>query len=286
MVIWLISGLWILLGCAQAAHLITLITDRSLQTYMNLCSVFCVAGVLIIGAICAVWCRKRQGVPCCRRRFQFSPYMAVFALIGIFTICHFVKGYVPDLEDAVYELVLGNVRSGSIMTVHPFLGKDTGAYMPIRMQIPGLSSLYSALITISQQSPYMILCKVIPLAVWSAGILVYYAFAEKLFQENIHKRWAFLSFVAGMLLLTGGSEGLEGFRLLYAGFSGETIRNVVLIPYTIYVCWQRKWMAALLGVAAEVCLVWTTYGVGYAAWIVVCMFLLHLCLDRRNRHAA
>lgn len=286
MVIWLISGLWILVGCAEAAHLITLITDRSLQTYMNLCSVFCVAGILIIGAGCAVWCRKRQAWKHRRGHFRFSPYMAVFALIGIITVRHFVRGYVPDLEDAVYEMVLGNIKSGSIMTMHPFLGTDTGVYMPLRMQIPGLSSLYSALITISQQSPYMILCKVIPMAVWIAGMLVYYAFAEKLFQENIHKRWAFLSLAAGMLLLTGGSEGLEGFRLLYAGFSGETIRNVVLIPYTIYVCWQRKWPAALLGVAAEVCLVWTTYGVGYAACIAVCMFLLHLCLDRRNRHAA
>ena len=117
-------------------------------------------------------------------------------------------------------------------------------------------------------------------------MLVYYAFAQKLFGDNIHKRWAFMSLVAGMLLFTRGSEGLDGFRLFYAGFSGETIRSVVLIPYTIYVCWQRKWLAAVLAMVIEACLVWTTYGVGYAALITVCMFLLRLCLDRRNRHAA
>ena len=285
MVIWIVTGLWVLLGCAEAAHLITLITDRSLQTYTTLCGAFCLAGLLAYLIILGGWYRRQKGNRNVQIRFCFSPYMIVFAITAGLTIYHFVRGYVPDLEDAVYEIVTGNVQSGSIMTVHPFLGTETSAGMPLRMQILGLSSLYSALVTISQQSQYMILCKVVPLVVWGISLLIYSAFAEKLFFGNIHKRWAFLSLVAGMYLLTGTSEGMAGYRLLYAGFCGETIRGVLLLPYTLYVCWQRKWLLAVLAIVVEACLVWTTYGVGYAFLITVCMVILHLCLDRRGKHA-
>lgn len=286
MIIWIISGLWVLLGCAEAAHLIVLMTSRSLQTYTILCSVFVLAGLFAYTGCFFVWYhnQKKQG----RRReaFHASPYMAVFAVMALITVYHFGKGYVPDLQDAVYELVIGNLESGSIMTVHPFTGQIGEETMPMRMQILFLSSFYSGLITVSQQSQYIIMCKVVPMCIWVLSMLMYMAFARKLFGEDRDKRWMFLSVVAFLLLATSGSEGLMGYRLFYAGFSGETIRALVLIPYTLYVCWQKKWILAVLAVLAEACLVWTTYGAGYCLFITVCMFLVHLLTDRRTKHAA
>ena len=287
MIIWLITGLWILLGCAEAAHLITIMTDRSLQTYTVLCGVFVLAGLL---AYMGLWILARRRTETSKKTagratIGHSPFLVCFVVLAGMTVYHFIDGYVPDLQDAVYEITLGNVESGSIMTVHPFLGNVTEASMPMRMQILGLSSLYSALITISKQSPYIIMCKVIPLAVWGLSILLYAAFAEELFQENAHKRWLFLSVVVLIYLVTSGSVGLAGQRLFYAGFSGETIRAVLLMPYTLYVSWQKKWHLTVLAVLAEACLVWTTFGVGYCFLIAVCMFVVHLWIDRRGAHA-
>ena len=286
MIIWLITGLWILLGCAEAAHLITIMTDRSLQTYTVLCSVFVLAGLLACIGLC-IWIRRKTaaGRKIAGIAARRSPFMLCFAVLAGMTVYHFLGGYVPDLQDAVYEITLGNVESGSIMTVHPFLGNVTEASMPMRMQILGLSSLYSALITISKQSPYIIMCKVVPLVVWGLSILLYIAFAGELFPENIHKRWLFVSMVALVYLVTSGSTGLAGQRLFYAGFSGEAIRAVLLMPYTLYVSWQKKWHLAILALLAEVCLVWTTFGVGYCFLIAVCMFTVHLWIDRRGAHA-
>ena len=286
MIIWLVTGLWVLLGCAEAAHLITLITNKSLQTYTALCGIFVLAGLLAYIGIFVFWYRRNKDGLRDQRKFQASPYMVVFAILAGMTIFHFWKGYVPDLQDAVYEITIGNVHTNSIMSVHPFMGNEAEASMPMRMQILGLSSLYSALITVSQQSTYIIMCKVVPVIVWCFSILLFGLFAEKLFSENVHKRWLFLSLIAFLYIVTSGSEGLAGERLFYAGFSGETIRGVLLMPYTLYVCWQKKWLLAVLAVLAEVCLVWTTYGIGYCLLITVCMFLVHLLMDRRNRHAA
>ena len=253
MIIWLITGLWILLGCAEAAHLITIMTNRSLQTYTALFSVFVLAGLLAYTGLCILVHRRsatqkmsvagaigkmsaagmagKSADKAAKKRRERSFFMLCFAVLAVITVYRLLAGYVPDLQDA------GNVASGSIMTVHPFLVTVTENAMPMRMQILGLSSLYSALITISKQSPYIIMCKVVPLAVWGLSILLYWTFAKKLFPEDVHKRWLFVSMVAFVYLATSGSTGLVGQRLFYAGFSGETIRGALLMPYTVYVTW-------------------------------------------------
>ncbi len=286
MILWLLTGLWILLGCAEMAHLIVLLTDRSLQTYISLCGVFAAVGILAYTGILFLVYRRQRVSDRVQRKFAFSPYMLMFAVLAGIAIYHFTKGYVPDLQDAVYEITLSNVSSGGVMTVHPFTGGVSEAAMPMRMQILGLSSLYSALITISQQSPYTIMCKVVPIVVWVLSILLYWAFAERLFGEHIHKKWLFISMVAFVYLITSGSTGLIGYRILYAGFSAETIRGALLLPYTLYVCWQKKWHLAVIAVLAEACLVWTTYGVGYCLLVAVFMLAVHLWTDRRCKHAA
>ena len=152
--IWLITGFLILTGCAEAAHLITIMTDKSLQTYTLLCMVFVVAGLFAYAGL--LYWGFRKGNISLQSKETFSKKgnwgMVVFAGIALVTVSHFMVGYVPQFQDATYEIVLGNVKSGKIMSVHPFLGTETDAVMPMRMRILGLSSFYTALITISKAS--------------------------------------------------------------------------------------------------------------------------------------
>lgn len=286
MIIWLLTGLWVLLGCAEVAHLITIMTSRSLQTYTFLCGVLCLAGLVVYTGIFLLGHLSYKKDKTSVTKAFYSPVCWLFVVLAGVTIYRLFRGYVPDLQDAVYEIVVGNLESGSLMTEHPFLGGTMETMMPMRFQILGLSSLYSALITISQQSQYMIMCKIVPLGVWLFSLLNYWLFADAIFGEDNHKKWLFVSFVAFIYLITGNSEGLPGYRLFLAGFSGETIRGLVLMPYTFYVCWQRKWLLAIIAIFVEACLVWTTYGIGYCALITLCIFGVQLLFDRRAKHAA
>lgn len=286
MIIWFLTGLWVLLGCAEVAHLITIMTDASLQTYAILSSIVCLAGLFVFVGIFFVWYKKQKKSREIVKKTIYSPVVWVFVILTGATIYRFCQGYVPSLEDGIYEIVLSNLESDSLLTEHPFRGGPMESAIPMRFQILGLSSLYTALITFSQQSQYMIMCKAVPLLVWISSILVYWMFAEDVFGENIYKKWLFVSCVAGIYLATIGSQGLPGERLFYAGFSGETIRGLVLMPYALYVCWHRKWLLAIVAILAEACLVWTTYGFGYCALIALCMFGVHLFLDWRVKHAA
>ena len=67
---------------------------------------------------------------------------------------------------------------------------------------------------------------------------------------------------------------VDGFGVLHSGFRGTVIRNVVLMPYLLSLCLRRRWLAVLLCIAAEVCIVWTLYGAGIclltSAFMAVC----------------
>ena len=67
--------------------------------------------------------------------------------------------------------------------------------------------------------------------------------------------------------------GVDGFNLLCCGWRGVTIRNLVLLPWLFSLCLRGKRFGILLCLAAEVCLVWTLYGLGVCAVVAVGMLL-------------
>lgn len=290
MIIWLITGLWIALGCAQLAHIITIFTDGTLQTYTQFSCMFVLVGIFAyIGLI--LLARKKQWIVS-ETKTQMSQsyvknylkehalYIVVFLVLAGISIAHFCVNYVPELSDGTYDIVLGNLQSGNIHKVHPFTGEIDAATMPLRRQIIGLPSFYSAIITLLDASTYTILCKMVPVCLWCLSMLMYWAFATKLF-EKTNERWLFIIAVALFYLVSKGGLGMPGRQLFVEGFTGEAIRSTLLMPYTLYVSWQKKWLLAVIAILVEACIVWTTYGVGYCLLIVVCMLFVHLFMKWR-----
>lgn len=288
MIIWLITGLWIALGCAQLAHIITLFTDRSLQTYTSLSCVLVFVGIFLYIGVLLLGRKKLLTTKNAVRKAPFEkanlPYIITFALLAVVSIASLCVNYVPELSEGTYDIVVGNLQSGNIMELHPFTGADLENGMPLRRQIIGLTSLYSGMAHLFSVSEYIVLCKIVPICLWCFSMLLYWAFAQKLFVEQ-SKRWLFLCAVALFYLLSRGGAGMAANGLFYAGFTGESIRSTLLIPYTLYVTWQKKWFLAIIAVLVEASIVWTTYGIGYCVFIIVCMFLVHLFLERRACHA-
>lgn len=73
---------------------------------------------------------------------------------------------------------------------------------------------------------------------------------------------------------------MDGFGILYGGFKGTTIRNVVLMPYLLSLCLRRRWAAVFLCIAAEACIVWTLYGAGICLLTAAAMALCGLAGHR------
>ena len=97
------------------------------------------------------------------------------------------------------------------------------------------------------------------------------------------KRICFLIVVAALIWAGTYFYVMDGFQVMYCGWTGTAIRNGVLLPWLMSVCLRKKWGYALLCILAEACIVWTFYGMGVCLVVVVGMILADMWFWKRNR---
>ena len=84
-------------------------------------------------------------------------------------------------------------------------------------------------------------------------------------------------FVISVLFWCGDYlDVMDGFLLLHSGYRGVSVRNGILLPFTLGMCLKKKWKVSVLAILAEACIVWTLYGLGACLLVVVVMLLIDL----------
>ncbi len=289
--ILLISGLIITWGFVQGAYLYALLTGGGLAVYEKLLIPALIAGVVLAIALCILYSRlysRLHGQSTAVRqaeKFLFRegvPYLFILAVAGAVTLAHFAGSYVVDLSDAVYEMAVNTAQSGVLAGQHPFTGEFTGS-IPMRLKILGLYALYAAIMDKTGLSAYTLMGQIVPALVWLTHMGIMVSLGRTLLRGRERYLWLFVSLAAVIDLATAHIEGMIGYRLFYEGFSGETIRAAVLLPFCVLCCCRRRWLPALLCAAAEATLVWTTYGLGYCILVVAVFFAVTVWLNRRER---
>ena len=86
--------------------------------------------------------------------------------------------------------------------------------------------------------------------------------------------------VALVLWVSDYMPGMDGFAVLHSGFRGVSIRASVLLPYTFGLMLRRKYKLVFFCILAEVCMVWTFYGMGACVAVAVGMLCVRIGLDR------
>jgi hypothetical protein len=102
----------------------------------------------------------------------------------------------------------------------------------------------------------------VPVFILAAAYMAYQSLGKVLFGQNYRNRRMFLLLVSLLFLFGNDMEVMDGFGLRYGGFLATTIRNTVLLPFTLSMALQKKWRVALLCILAEACIMWTLYGMG------------------------
>ncbi|MCD7807006.1 MAG: DUF6077 domain-containing protein [Lachnospiraceae bacterium] len=284
----LTAGLIILWGCVEAAYLCVLFAGGTLGLFEKLLAPALAVGVILACVLCSLyrrWQQKRMPVTEVQCRILVKNggiSLVVLAVAGMATLSHFMGNYVVDLTDAVYEMAINTADSGLLMVQHPFTGQVAGS-IPRRLQILGLSTLYAAVMDMTGVSAYTLMGQIIPVLIWLWSLGIFFSLGKVLLRGREKYVWLFVGLIAFWYVLTSQSEGMTGYRLFYAGFSGETIRACVLLPFCILACCRKQWLPALLAVVGEATLVWTTYGVGYCALVTAVFFLVTLWQNRRAR---
>ena len=76
---------------------------------------------------------------------------------------------------------------------------------------------------------------------------------------------------------------MDGFGLLFSGWRGVTIRNLVLVPYAVSLSLRKMYLHALLCALAEACVLWTFYGLGVCVVVIAGICIAQCAISYKNR---
>lgn len=263
------------IGAAEAAHLFGVFFHRSVS---GCTMIFGVLAVLSAAALSAyeVFRNRKAAV---QERARYSLYerllLVFFVILVVSQILYMVIGknvYVQG--DMTVETVGSFLQTDAFYQVNPLTGQAYKEGLPSRIEILCLPTLYAALSNIFHARPDLLILYTVPVITLLCCYGAYGCLAKALFPDNRSGQLCFLIMTALLIWVGSYGYGMDGFGLLFSGWRGVTIRNTVLIPYAVSLCLQKKYFYLPLCVLAELCIVWTLYGLGVCLPVVLGMALV------------
>lgn len=272
-----------LIGAAEGAHLYAVLLHRA---FSQCVPVFIAAAVAFLALLCGyfLWCKKREGAVT-GDRVKFSRkekfLLLLFGALVLSQILFVASGTWVYLKgDMTVETVGSFLETNAVYSVNPMTGGAYQGGIPMRLKVLCLPTLYGVLSRITGIRPEYLVWQIIPAFTLLFAYAAYSSLARSLFPEEREKRLLFLVLVAILIWIGSYRYGMDGFGILYAGWRGVTLRNMILIPYALSLCLRKKYFLALACLAAEACIVWTLYGLGASLIVVVGVTLTNLLCRR------
>lgn len=275
---YLLAGGFVIVGLAEAAHLSAVFLGRTFSD----CTVIWLAlqAALLVAAVGhGIVRRCRGGVAEKTSKRFWAKFRLADWVLCILLVCVIASqlafifavdgGYRQG--DMTVETVNSFLETNEVYSVNPMTGRPYTGGIPLRLKILCLPALYGSICRITGLSSQIVVWKLAPLLTLFSCYLAYSVLARSLFPDNGKKRVCFLTAVALLLWAENYMFCMDGFGVLSCGFRGVVIRNAVLLPWLFSLLIRKKWIAALLCIFAEACMVWTLYGLGVCAAVTVGM---------------
>lgn len=286
------TGLCVLIGAAEAAHLATVFlgwpVSRMALLWVGIVGIMAVGSVILLvsGRRNEVSGRRSAGDQSGAGRWKMSEQLlaGAFALSVVFQIIVIMTGDRNcDTGDMTLEAVRTFLARDQVYSVNPLTGQPYTAGVPLRIKILSLPSLYASICSVTGLDAELVVCRIVPVVVLVAGYFAYSMLGKILFGKDRTGRLVMLLVISVLFWCGDYMDVMDGFLLLHSGYRGVAIRNGILIPFTLGMCLKRKWKSAVLAILAEACIVWTLYGLGACLLVVAVMLLMDLWIRVRGR---
>lgn len=268
----LLTGELILTGLAVAAHVTAVFTGQSFSR-CTILFVELMGAALLLAAVLflfrGVALRKKKEEEQSPAEAVNRPDFTEKLLLVIFWILVAAQLFyllwnagVYAAGDMTVETVGSFLETDGIYRVNPMTGQAYTVGIPSRLKILCLPTLYGIFCRLSGLSPESVVTTAVPVWVFVSSYAAFFCVGKSLFPESRKKRICFMITVVILMWAGRGFHSMDGFSLLYCGYRGVTVRNLVLIPYLLSLCLRKRWIMVLLCILAEACIVWTFYGLG------------------------
>ncbi len=281
----IVSFMVLLIGAAEAAHLFGTFLHNPFSRCVPVFLILALISLLLLAGITVLLWRKgelKTGVGVEKSRAD-KLLLLVFLALVLLQVAYVITGQsIYRQGDMTVETVGSFLQNDMIYQVNPLTGRAYEGGIPTRLKLLGLPTMYGVFCSIFHVAPEIFVWRVASVITLVGCYGAYFCVAKSLFPENRCKQRLFLVIVA-LLLWAGNYElGVDGFNVLSSGWRGVALRNGVLIPYTVSLCLRKKYLHALLCVAAEACIVWTLYGLGACLAVIVGMALTEFLMAHRK----
>ena len=279
---WVLNGLIFCIGAAEAVHLLCLFGGKTIGFGSRL--FLLLAGLCIVLTVCfCLFARGRR--PSAKQTVFFDRtekwLLAAFVCLVLLQLLFpALKGTRYLDGDMTVETVVSFLQTDRIYQINPMTGAPYSVGLPLRIKVLGLPSLYTFLCRSLGFSPSFFVWCIVPGAVCLFTYCGFTGLAHGLFPEDRKRRLLFLVLVSLLLFCGSYQFGMDGFGLLFCGWRAVTIRNLVLLPYTLSLCLRKRYPETVLCMLAEACITWTFYGLGMCC----AMTVLFLVADRARSH--
>ncbi|MBP3754219.1 MAG: hypothetical protein J6I66_05120 [Lachnospiraceae bacterium] len=206
---------------------------------------------------------------------------ALAVLAGVITVAFGLR--VNTTGDETLETVRTFLKGNVMYTLDPLTGKPYAEGVPMRYKILCLPGLYSVMASAFGTAPEVILYNIMPAFWFVSGLCAMLSLSKSLFSEKENeafKRSVFMLSVILFVFASDLSSYAQGFAVLSQMWTGPAIRIWVLIPFMLYLLFEKKYFLAILPVLCEALICRTQYGIGFCACIYA-MFIICMIAVRR-----
>lgn len=276
---WIMGGMCCA-GVAEVLHLLGTFTHLPLDKLLLLWhGIMAVLGVAALALVVKTYHMHKE-------RFRILPEKGgSFVVPGIFLLMVLIQAvYVycmPALAvsgDIMVETLYSFQASDGIYQVNPLTGQAFTQGLSMRYRILGLPTLYTVLATSFRVEGALFVQNLIPVVVMAGAYMVYYRIARLLFGSDLRKKYLFL-IVAALIFWCGeGAPWLDGYAALHSAWMGSSIRNLILLPYSLSLGLEKDlrhtWPGMVLCILTEASVCRTVYGMGMCLLMLAVLLVL------------
>lgn len=278
------------IGAAEAAHLSGVFFHRSVSGCTMIFGMLAVLSAAALSAFEVLRTRRaavREKAGGSRFSLHERLLLALFVLLAVSQILFMLIGKNVYIQgDMILETVSSFLETDAVYQVNPLTGQAYKEGLPSRIEILCLPTLYAALSNIFHVRPGLLILYAVPVVTLLCCYGAYSCLAKALFPDDRSGRLCFLVMTALLIWVGSYGYGMDGFGLLFSGWRGVTIRNAVLIPYAVSLCLRKKYIYLPLCVLAELCIVWTLYGLGACLPVILGITLARFLRRGAGKEAA
>ncbi len=196
-------------------------------------------------------------------------------LLQIFVILFVDIPYIKT--DITAETVNSFLSTGHVYAENPLTGGAPA--MPSRLKILCLPTLYTFICKIFSAEAVTVVWRAVPVAIIILSYIVFYDLSRTLFIKK-ESRTLFMLSLSVLLFVGCYTYGMEGFLLLFAGWQGNSIRAMILMPATLNFAIKKQWLFCVVFILTEAMTVWTLYGAGFCLLETILIFLIGFITEK------